>query len=151
MTISKYTLYAIIIYMKNPIEINHDFNPIQDNNHQSEDIIKGDYGNEYHVLGATFRMGGFNAVKDLLSKSGIYKNQPDFYMQKYEDRAKIYGYPLSDKNKDKRDRINELADQMNILAKNPKEIDEDNFRKIYDELDSIIYRENESNLPKKEH
>ena len=121
----------------------------KNNSIEVKPYINSDYGNEYHFLGVAFRMGGFSAVKDLQSKSGLYKKQPDFYMQTYEERAKIYNYVLFDENKDKIKRINELADKMNKLVKNPEQMDEDNFRKIYDELDNIIRGDKESNLPKK--
>jgi hypothetical protein len=117
---------------------------------ENADFINSNYGNQYRFLGMAFRFGGFDAVKNLLilKKSGDYKSQPEFHMQTYEEVAKIYGYDisrLSSQSIMKIKRINELAEEMNTLAKNPQEMDEDNFRKIYDELDSIVC--GTSNLP----
>jgi hypothetical protein len=133
------------------------FNKIQrspglhDSGGNKESYISGDYGNEYHVLGMIFRMGGFSAVKDMLKKSGQYQNSPDFHMKTYEEKSEIMGYtPVTDEIKDKVKRINELAKQMNALTANPDDMDEDTFRKIYDELDLLVKGDEESNLPQKE-
>ncbi|MFZ4632511.1 MAG: hypothetical protein ACOYL8_04940 [Patescibacteria group bacterium] len=117
------------------------------NKEEAKSYISGDYGNEYHTLGAIFRMSGFSALKDELKNNVFLKN---FRMKTYEENAKIMGYStISYKIKDKVTRINELASQMNQILSIPDELSEDSFRQIYDELDLIIYGDTESNLPKK--
>jgi len=110
-----------------------------------------DYGNQYHFLGIAFRLynGGIQAVKDWLKHTGTYLQNPapPFYMKYYEDVYKDYSNIITDKNRESVKKLNEFADRMNEITRNPDTLNEEDFREVYDALDALIYGDTKSNLP----
>lgn len=113
---------------------------------QTFTTINSDYVNQYCFLGMAFRLGGFDEVKSLLTKTGNYTQQPTFHMQPYPKVA--YNRDISSEIQSKIERLNWLAEQMNAFAKQaPQDMDEDEFRELYTALDTTVYKP--GNLPEK--
>jgi len=95
--------------------------------HQLGDL-ESDYGNEYHFLGAGYRMGGIEVIKNVLKKK-------PFHMKKYEQ---VYSSVITESNKDKVFKINQLAEKMNKILSNSEDVNEADFKQTYNELDFLL-------------
>lgn len=94
--------------------------------------ISQDYSGEFESL--VHKSKGIDFVKYML------KTLPSpFHMKKYEEYFAGCKDIVTEKNKDSVKRINELANKMNEITKDPDTLNEADFRKTYNELLFLIY------------
>lgn len=95
--------------------------------------ISYDYRNEYVFLVGYFSMGGIDEVKAVIKKL-------NFVMKKYEERfsPSVYKNVINEKNTNLIRRINELVDSFNEKIKETDAFKEEDFLKIYKELEILI-------------
>ncbi len=99
-------------------------------NHKSG--LSNDYRNEYAAFKTIFDIGGIREFKEFLGDD-------ELHIKKYEERFSptIYN-TITDKNKESVKKINELAEKMNNIIQNPEGFSDDDFLKIYNELETIF-------------
>jgi hypothetical protein len=97
--------------------------------------ISSDYCNQFNAIVTFYRFRGINGQNGVRD---IIKDHP-FHMKKY---AEVYSdciNVVNAKNSKSVERLNELADKMNDILKDPDLIDEDAFLKTINELYLLIY------------
>lgn len=107
----------------------------------SETGVSQDYANQFNGI-VNFYQRGDNGIDLIKTKLKIHP----FHMYKYEEAYIGYKNIINDKNRDSIKRIDELADQMNNILKDPDSIDENKFKETCNELYLLIFNNTSKNI-----
>jgi pyridoxine 5'-phosphate synthase PdxJ len=98
-----------------------------------------DYCNQFNGLVSLFSDSGIEEVKSTLKSISLHVEQ---YEKVYAGCKDV----VNDKNRDKVRRLDELANKMNQILKDPNSINEEDFRKTCNELNFLIYGDHDRDI-----